>query len=92
MRPLTQADSERLGEFVLLCHKGRRRWPTVREASRALHWTFARVKGAVEKDETGRLWLCVATGRGKFREGEERIEHLERMPSDKARALRRLEE
>jgi hypothetical protein len=84
-------DAQRLGAYVagFFGRHRREKWPTVRQAARALRWTQVRVEEVVEGSSDGRLMLSMYSTRDPL--GDWFVEHLELIrvvDPEKARFLR----
>lgn len=72
-----RTDAQRLGAYVagFFGRHRREKWPTVRQAARALRWTQVHVEEVVEGDGDGRLLLSMYDIRDPL--GDWFVEHLE---------------
>lgn len=72
-----RTDAQRLGAYVagFFGRHRREKWPTIRQAARALRWTQVRVEEVVEGSRDGRLMLSMYSLQDSL--GDWFVEHLE---------------
>ncbi|HYX22390.1 MAG TPA: hypothetical protein VFA98_16220 [Thermoanaerobaculia bacterium] len=72
-----RTDAQKLGAYVagFFGRHRREKWPTIRQAARALRWTQVRVEEVVEGNSDGRLMLSMYDLRDPL--GDWFVEHLE---------------
>jgi hypothetical protein len=83
-------DVERLSMYVagFFGRHRREKWPTVRQAARALGWRQQRVEEVCEEDSSGRLFLSSYFCTPPDPLGDHFVEHIELMEPGHARTLR----